>query len=206
MAYKKSSLFLFFISLGISAERLTTKNVTDTQSNALFSQLLEYRSLNQTMEQLTATTQAAYSVLKYLAPSIQNLTAYTGLFTANCTILFNDVIERVDCDVNPTDYTRTLTPSSEIFSGHRLPNQDKTQITQSNILYADIFADWRSRKSQEFDTDLYFKADTCSETPSSTPTITPSKTASVTPSVSPSVSATISPSVSASKTATLTDT
>lgn len=188
-------ILLITISTGAIAEHITLSNIADKQSNLLFRQLPQYRNIPQTSQELFAAANAANAVLRYIAPQIKQLPDYTGIFTGNCSMFFNDIIEQVSCDINPA-HAQTLTAGAEIARTSRLPKEYLGQIKQSHILLANIFADWTGRKSQEFDTDLYFKVADCSQTVAPSKTTTPSHTASDSMSMSLSHSPSITPSAS----------
>lgn len=188
-------ILLITISTGAIAEHITLNNIADKQSNLLFRQLPQYRNIPQTSQELFAAANAANAVLRYIAPQIKQLPDYTGIFTGNCSMFFNDIIEQVSCDINPA-HAQTLTAGAEIARTSRLPKEYLGQIKQSHILLANIFADWTGRKSQEFDTDLYFKVADCSQTVAPSKTTTPSHTAS--DSMSMSMSLSHSPSITPS--------
>ncbi|MEI6791064.1 MAG: DUF1566 domain-containing protein, partial [Myxococcaceae bacterium] len=181
------SINICFFALGISAERLTLHRPEDARSNLLFSQLPQYCG---SAEQLLAsTTSAAYALLSYMGPSIKLLPSYTGIFTGNCSIFFDSIVEEVACDINPST-AQTLTTGSVIIPGTPLPEQYQNQITQSHILRTNIFADWRGRKQQEFETDVHFRINTYSSTESKSPLETQSESTSISQSISPTLKAT----------------
>ena len=132
-------IFLFALCTGVLAERLTLVDLTDPKSNLLFSQLAQYRGTSQTQAEAIATATAANSILKQLAPSIVLLPGYTGLFTGNCSMLFNNQLEGVACDINPAsahDLTAGASAQVDAISPRNSVRQtlcfEQTQRNQSN--------------------------------------------------------------------------
>ncbi|MEI6805751.1 MAG: DUF1566 domain-containing protein [Myxococcaceae bacterium] len=190
----------------VIAARLSFTDVNDPQSKQLLGQLVsEHWSDPEDEAQLTAS--AMSSLLAYMAPMIKLIPGYAGLFAGNCSVFFsNATIEQIGCNIIPVAVV-SVNESLQLNSQIRLPQEYATQITQSNILLASLWADWSRRiaqKVEQFEVSLFSKVSTCTRTESNseTPVRTASKTESGT--ATHSVSRSTSPTISHSNSDTLT--
>ncbi|MBH2006832.1 MAG: hypothetical protein I8H75_05810 [Myxococcaceae bacterium] len=185
----------------------------DPSIHELFAQLAEYRNLSNVANEFMDSRHALSALFNALSPTIKSFVNYTGVFKGNCSVFFEDKVESASCEIAPMNLPN-ITLDAKVTKKKRLPTQYWHQITLTNILLAKISADWRRGKLQEFESDLYFKQGTCSETGSITksPTLSSSKTTteSLSKSVQTSLSLTQMPtdshSENISKSATATDT
>lgn len=160
--FKFFLLFIGLLPLQVAAEQISINGLTDSETNQLFKQLIQYRYVSQDSQGLSATKNALEALLTIMEQKIRELPSYTGLFTADCSIFFNDKVEQVICNVNPAN-SRTLIASAEFLPTNQLSELYRFQITQSSILLSNMFADWTNGKMQEFMSNLYFRQATCTE-------------------------------------------
>lgn len=194
--------FILLILLGsmpAAAERVTLTQTADARTNQLFSQLAQYRLAPQLTEGIKTSADATNALLGLMAPQIKQIPGYTGVFTATCSIFFNDAVEEATCNINPTE-SRVLYRTIESEPGSALLAGYGHQITRSNILLATVFADWRANKLQDFSTNLYFKQYTCTSSLSASLSETAEATATASVSLKDSPSASINASESATHT------
>jgi hypothetical protein len=199
------AIFWFVAAGSISTQRVTLDNPADLNTNYLFSQLVQYRNLSKVAGEFAATGNALVALFNILTPTIKGFANYTGVFTGNCSVFFEDTLETASCDF-ATANLPNVTLGGEITEKKRLPEAYWHQITLSNVLLASVFADWRRGKLQEFESDLYFKQGTCSGTASMTayPTLsfTRTPTESLSKKTTPSLSSTIFTTLSINETST----
>jgi len=190
---------VFSFAIPTSAERITLTDVTDNNTNQLFSALAKYQNQPHTSDELKATWNAIHAFLGILSSTIKTLPNFRGIFTGNCTVYFEDQIDSANCELEATN-PRGSKSNSTFVSGHRLAREYLQQIRSNHILLASIYADWRRGKVEKFNTDLYFKQRTCtgSLSQSEPESLTAEATKSLSPdeSVSQSESASLNPTYS----------
>ncbi|MEI6805754.1 MAG: DUF1566 domain-containing protein, partial [Myxococcaceae bacterium] len=168
---------LIYVPAFAVAASIDIKNL-NSQSSQLFSQLLSEQTSDSAYNAQAAAI-AMSSLLDDLAPSIKQIPGYAGLFAGNCSVFFsNKTIEQVGCNIIPVAAV-SVDQNIQINSPTRLPQGYATQITQSNILLASLFADWSrkiAQKVEQFQLDLFLQAETCTRTMSTTETQSASKT------------------------------
>jgi hypothetical protein len=136
-------LFLWFLVLiksELSAQPLNLEKPKNTELNQQFALLEQYRNLSFINNELTDTSNALLALFDVFTPTLKSFAHYTGLFTGNCSVFFEDVIYAAHCDITPVTSTN-ITLEGKVTPKVRLPEQYWHQITLSNILLTQIFAD-----------------------------------------------------------------
>ncbi|MBH2006689.1 MAG: hypothetical protein I8H75_05030 [Myxococcaceae bacterium] len=183
-------------------EYLTWGPVQDSAVNALYQVLPSYRCApTLTSEELQATAKAASAILTLFAPQIKNHPSYTGVFTCNCTIHFNQRVQQANCNWAPAT-AQQLSEEAVGLSSVSLPSEQSEQILFTHLLLAHIFADWTKNKKQQFQTDLFLRPQTLTTTPFQSSSLPEPQTDSLKPiatetpsdSPKPTVTQTLAPS------------
>ncbi|MBH1988892.1 MAG: DUF1566 domain-containing protein [Myxococcaceae bacterium] len=139
--------------------------VQDSMANEALFQLISNQTWTVNQQQALMST-GLRALFQSVSPQIKSMPDYTGQFVANCSIFLNLRIEGVACDV--TSVSTAMKPSGyDLNSALRLPLEYATQITQSDIILVNLYADWRGKTtaySEQYTLGPFARMRTCTST------------------------------------------